>query len=1413
MQGFALSRRHLSLFAGAVALAVALPGVAFATAGTLIGTGPYAQSYFGTSIAVSGDTAVVGGWRDVNGGVTAGRAHVYTRSGTTWSFQGTLAAQDPVANDYFGQSVAISGDTIVVGAPGDDTVAGSDAGSAWVFTRSGTTWSLQTSLTAGAPAAADRFGTSVAIVGDSIAVGAVNDDTDGGVDAGSAWVFTRSGTTWSQEASLTSGDGAAGDSFGRSVSVSGATLVVGANADDTGAGADAGSAYVFTRSGTTWSQQTSLTAGDGAAGDDFGWSVAVATDTILVGAQHDDTTAAVSAGSAYVFTGNGASWSHQAKLTAADAGLNHNFGTSVSLSGDYAVVGAPGYWSLLGQAYLFRRSGTTWTQRATLTGSDTAGDRLGKSVSIDGGIVVAGADGDDIGPGSDAGSAWAFTVPNEPPVAVEDSATISEDSSIDVAAPGVLANDSDAESETLTVYSYVPSENGTGGVAVDGRWYYTPDTNFNGSDHMHYKAQDATSQSGYTTITITVTPVNDAPVAIEDTYTVSEDETLTVLGPGLLANDTDVEGDPLTGSSFNDAATIGEVSVAGGGGFTYRAPQDWNGIDTFRYRCSDMATESAWATVTITVTAVNDPPVAVSDTSTLLALGKKIAADPVGLARAGEAVAIDGDTAVIGAPYADANTTGAGAAYVYVRSGTGWALQAKLSAPDGTGNSVFACAVDVCGDTVVVGSRQDSITGGAAYVFTRSGTTWSQQARLIASDSAAGNCFGVSVAISGDNLVVGASYSDAVGNNAGEAFTFRRTGGVWSQEATLTGSDTAANDEFGYSLDICGDVVLVGATNNDGAGSDAGAAYVFERGDGSWPQRSKVTASDAQANDWFGWGVALDEDGAVIGATGDDDVALEAGAVYAFERSGTTLSGQQKLSPSDLSANEYLFGKAVAIDGDTILVGRQSDDAGAVNKGSSYVFSKGKTGWSQTSKLQASDGLEGDQFGSAVAVCGADVLIGANYDDYSPTVQDAGSAYFYIAAYRTLEDRQLTVDAPGVLTNDYDVDSPLLGVDWHSTAHHGTLAVDGNGAFRYTPEADWSGIDRFQYTATDGTSGSATVTVTILVEETSGTVTRVPGADRYAVAAEMARKGWNTDGTWGETSHVIVACGEPGKEADPLAAAGLAGVYDAPILLVRNSTTIPTATRNVISQIASWSPDASITVHIVGGTASVPSGVVTSLRRIHHHVMNVTRVAGADRYAVTANIAKQMRAVEGTTLPGALIICAEKPAAFYDALAASPIAYQMHMPMLGVRTAYAPTSVKNALASCVSTSSRYAVSYNGYIGSVARAGTKVTLPPLANTSNRYAAAAQIATAALAHGWSEPHDVGVASKLSDSLGGGAFMGKRGGVLLYTTTTGSKLQTSTRAWVSAHVASIVRGWVFGGTVSVPPAQETDFRALVQ
>jgi FG-GAP repeat protein len=407
--------------AGAAAINPAQAAPTLAQQASLTAGDAAATELFGASAAIDGDTAVVGAPNDdTAAGADAGSAYVFVRSGASWSQQAKLTGSMSEAGDSFGAAVGISGDTIVVGAP-FATNDSADLGQVYVFVRSGTSWSQQAALTVSG-AGDGLFGQAVAIDGDTIVAGAPFNDSAAG-DGGSAFVFARSGTSWSQQAQLTAGDAAAGDQLGSGVAIDGDLAVIAAPFTDSAeSGADVGAAYVFARSGTSWSQEIKLFPAVPQENGFFSLnSVAISGATVVVGDQASDTAAGADVGEVTVFVRQAAgSWTREATLAAGDAAAGDIFGAGVSISGDTLVVGAPfddtAAGADAGSAYVFSRSGTTWTQRQKLSASDAAaGDGFGNAVSISGDSVVAGAFFDDTAAGADTGSAYVFAPGAAPP--------------------------------------------------------------------------------------------------------------------------------------------------------------------------------------------------------------------------------------------------------------------------------------------------------------------------------------------------------------------------------------------------------------------------------------------------------------------------------------------------------------------------------------------------------------------------------------------------------------------------------------------------------------------------------------------------------------------------------------------------------------------------------------------------------------------------------------------------------------------------------------------------------------------------------------------------------------------------------------------------------------------------------------
>jgi hypothetical protein len=372
-----------------------------------------------------------------------------------------------------------------------------------------------------------------------------------------------------------------------------------------------------------------------------------------------------------------------------------------------------------------------------------------------------------------------------------------------------------------------------------------------------------------------------------------------------------------------------------------------------------------------------------------------MATDAGGLDEFGVAVGVFGDAAVIGAHNDDDKGSDAGAAYACRRNGNAWTQEAKLTASDGAAGDRFGHSVAISGDIAVVGAYQDdgsAVDSGSAYVFRFNGSQWVQEAKLTASDADASDYFGWAVGIDGNVIVVGAYGEDDGGTSAGAAYVFGYTGSNWVQEARLKASDADASDYFGVSVACSGTRVLVGAYLDEQAATSAGSAYVFRDTGSAWVQEGKLLPAGLEADDRFGHSVALSGDVAVVGALHDDDKGVNGGAAYVFERSGSSWPQAAKLLASDGAAQDK-FGVSVAASGDLIVVGAFWNDEGTLtDAGAAYAF-RDTGSWTQETKFLSPDGYFWEYFGNSVAASGGVAIVGS-YNDNSGGM-DAGAAYVF----------------------------------------------------------------------------------------------------------------------------------------------------------------------------------------------------------------------------------------------------------------------------------------------------------------------------------------------------------------------------------------------------------------------------------
>jgi hypothetical protein len=343
----------------------------------------------------------------------------------------------------------------------------------------------------------------------------------------------------------------------------------------------------------------------------------------------------------------------------------------------------------------------------------------------------------------------------------------------------------------------------------------------------------------------------------------------------------------------------------------------------------------------------------------------------------GQSVAVGSGRIVVGADRDDDNGTDSGSAYIYDLDGN---QLAKITASDGAADDYFGDSVAVGSGRIVVGAYRDDDNGsrsGSAYIYDLDGN---QLSKITASDGAADDYFGFSVAVGSGRIVVGAYQDDDNGFNSGSAYIFDLDG---NQLAKITASDGASADNFGDSVAVGSGRIVVGAFGDDDNGSASGSAYIFDL-DGN--QLSKITASDGASSDWFGRSVAVGSGRIVVGAYQDDDNGSLSGSAYIYDLDGNQLA---KITASDGAAYDY-FGFSVAVGSGRIVVGAYLDDDNGTDSGSAYIFD---LDGNQLAKITASDGASFDRFGWSVAVGSGRIVVGATLDDDNGS--NSGSAYIF----------------------------------------------------------------------------------------------------------------------------------------------------------------------------------------------------------------------------------------------------------------------------------------------------------------------------------------------------------------------------------------------------------------------------------
>ena len=794
-----------------------------------------------------------------------------------------LTASDGATFDFFGFSVSISGDTAIVGAPLDNVGLNGDQGSAYIFTRNtggADQWGEVAKLTASDGAANDQLGWTVSISGDMAIVGAHLDNVGMNLDQGSAYIFSRNeggADNWGEVRKLTASDGAAFDSFGQSVSIDGDTAIIGVNLDDVGMSMNQGSAYIFSRNAggaDQWGEIRHLTPSDGLSADGFGASVSISGDVAIVGAFSKTMGINSSQGAAYIFernVGGANNWGEVKKLIASDGAAFDLFGNSVSISGDAAIVGAQGLNGGPGSAYIFSRNAggaNQWGEVKKLTASDgAANDSFGFSVSISGDTAIVGTGFDDVGMNMDQGSAYIFS---RNAGGADQWGEVTKLTASDGAAVDEFGFSVSISGETAII-----------GAALD-------DVATNINQGSAYIFENVCNEW----VELRQASAMDGEAFDEFGFSVS-----------------------ISGNTAIVGAPSDDVGMNVDQGSAYLFSRNAGGADN-------------WGEVK-----------------------KLTASDGAEIDHLGFSAAINGDTAIVGAIGDDIR----GSAYIFSRNAGGadnWGEVKRLTASDGATDDLFGNSASINGDTAIIGARGDDVgmnfDQGSAYVFSRNAggsDNWGEVKKLTASDGAGGDLFSFSMSMSGDTVIVGA-FSHDVGMNfdQGSAYIFSRNAGGadnWGEVKKLTASDGAMNDFFGHGVSISGDTVIVGAPRDDvGMNIEQGSVYIFSRNTGGadqWGVVRKLTASDGTFLNFFGHGVSISGDTAIVSSFESD----AKGALYILSRNagGADQWGEVvKLKPSG-STESDAFGFSASISGNAAIVGAHLGDVSINgNQGAAYIF-------------------------------------------------------------------------------------------------------------------------------------------------------------------------------------------------------------------------------------------------------------------------------------------------------------------------------------------------------------------------------------------------------------------------------------------------------------------------------------------
>ncbi|MEM7673875.1 MAG: hypothetical protein AAF212_11090, partial [Verrucomicrobiota bacterium] len=722
--------------------------------------------------------------------------------------------------------------------------------------------------------------------------------------------------------------------------------------------------------------------GSGDISDNFGLSVSILGDLAIMGAPNDGDNGSNS-GSAYIFRNSGGVWIEEQKIFAVNGESNEFFGTSVVAFANRVLVGAPNSVdanSRVGHVFSFEYDVDIWVQSDILSPNiGETFDGFGRTMSSFQDMVAIGAPDDDEG-----GSAYLFEYVDDEwgqtirfDVPTEEGDLFGQSLSLSADSVFVGApNDDDAGNDAGSVYVF---------GLINNQWEFVEKITASDASSGDNFGQSVSISGARALIGALDAGVEDGGRAyafslVEGSWT--EDQILSVasivdlsfFGRAVALSNTHA----FIGAYGEDAVYVFELS-----GGSWVEMQTLSGVEDSNFGF----TLSTDADDLLIGAPLEDAPRTDSgrayvyqfDGTSWLEDATLDAGDGGNSIFFGSSIGIDGDLAAVGVPDDHDNGLASGSVYVFRKTGGDWLEEDKLLASDGEASHEFGYAVAVDANTILIGDPLDSLVdnnNGSAYFYTFSNDAWSEQQKIVASDGAANDNFGTSVDIFEDTAFVGARRSDSGALNSGSVYVYLRSNDNWTESQILTAPDAADNDEFGVSVSVSGGYAAIGSYRDDPLGSNSGSVYIYSESDNTWAGMEKLTASDGTEFDEFGTSVDIVGSNLVVGAPKYDPGGNRTGGVYWFTESSGDWSEQQILTDSQGAAFDD-FGASLSLSGNFLAVGAPLDDSDSSNTGSVVIFEFLAGSWSEAYKVMAPDPSSNDRFGEAIALDGTDLLVGA----------------------------------------------------------------------------------------------------------------------------------------------------------------------------------------------------------------------------------------------------------------------------------------------------------------------------------------------------------------------------------------------------------------------------------------------------